>query len=135
MKSYATSISTVDCFKRKRSFFLLELMENFLAIKKIVCSDMLQVEGPGILFVLGEDGICCVCVFCTTCKFCRKEIKSGIDAYQGGSIDQARFCAHCWMVPDHSLFWRGSYAVCVSCLQTRLRQMVLTTDNLGSKSE
>lgn len=109
-------------------------MENFLAIKKIAHSDMLQVEGPGILFVLAADGICRVCVFCMTCKFCRREIKSGIDAFQRGSIDQARFCAHCLMVPDRSLFWRGSYAFCVACLQTRHRQMVLTTDNLGSQS-
>lgn len=63
MKYYVTLFSIAS--KGSNQFFLLELMENFLALKKIVHSDfVLEVEVPGILFILAEDGICCVCIFC-----------------------------------------------------------------------
>lgn len=86
-------------FKGSNPFFLLELVENFLAIKKKSYSVtfVLEIEVPGFLFVIfvfGKDGICPVCVFChVTFEFCRKGVTGGVTAWEGGSIDKAGPCA------------------------------------------
>ena len=85
--------------KGSNPFFLLELVENFLAIKKkwYSVTFVLDIEVPGFLFVIfvfGKDGICPVCVFChVTFEFCRKGVTGGVTAWEGGSVDKAGPCA------------------------------------------
>lgn len=66
--------------KGSNPFFLLELVENFLAIKKNCMQwHVLEVEVPGILFIVRFSRRWhLVCVFCCmTCRSCRREMKRG----------------------------------------------------------
>lgn len=57
-------------------------------------TSVIEVKVSGILFilfVLAEDGICGVYVFCcVTYTFCRRGVKRGVDAGEGRSTEQAR---------------------------------------------
>lgn len=85
MNGYGMVFSVAS--KGSNPFFLLELVENFLAIKKkkfYSVTFVLEIEVPGFLFVIfvfGKDGICSLCVFCcVTFGFCRKGVTGGVTA-------------------------------------------------------
>lgn len=79
----------------------------------------IEVKVPGslfILFVLAEDGICAVYGFgCGTDMFCRRGVRGGVDAGEGGSTEQAGFRARCLMGPALAFFLWRSHTFCVSC--------------------